>query len=421
MSAETVALTLLGGGLAAASATLSAIETAMFSMNQERRRKLRMKDARRAAALDDLLARSEEVGSTLVLANTLTNLPLLVLILFGVQRAGLAEEWSVWAVLGLVFAVVVVTCDLLPKMVALAAPIRTTRLGLPLVKSLVPLMEPACGVLRRWSEKLVARMTPAKMAPLPHLTDEELETLVEIGREEGTFDEFESRLLREVMKLGQESARHCMTPRVDLFTLPDDLSNEDAAQILRQKRYRRVPVRGESADDILGILDVAEFLLKPSGVHYTERLQPPSFVPETMNALDLLRAFLNHRQHFAILLDEYGGIEGLVTLSDIVEELLGEEGPDARNELYIEPLGNGRLLVAGSARLDDLAEHVELEPEAADIETIGGLVIAHFGSMPRPGDSFAQNDWRITVRRATRKRIKEVLIEAADHGGEDDA
>lgn len=418
MSAEMLTLALLSGGLAAASATLSAIETAMFSMNQERRRKLRVKDARRAALLDDLLARPDEVGSALVLANTLTNLPLLVLILFGAQHAGLAEDWSVWAVLGFVFAVVVVTCDLLPKMVALAAPIRTTRLGLPLVKMLIPVMEPVCAVLRRWSERLVGRITPARMAPLPHLTDEELETLVEIGRAEGTFDEFEGRLLREVMKLGEESARHCMTPRVDLFTLPDDLSNEDAAQILRRKRYRRVPVRGETPDDILGILDVAEFLLHPGRPHYTERLQPPSFVPETMNALDLLRAFLNHRQHFAILLDEYGGIEGLVTLSDIVEELLGEEGPDARNELYIEPLGGGRLLVAGVARLDDLAEHVTLTPEAADVETIGGLVVAHFGSMPRPGDSFVQDGRRITVRRATRKRIKEVLIEAASDGEE---
>lgn len=419
MSAATVLLALLGVGLAVASAALSAIETAMFSMNHERRGKLRMRDARRAAMLDDLMARPEEVGTTLVFANTLTNLPLLVLILHGAQTMGLAEEWSEWAVLGLAFAAIVVVCDLLPKMVALAAPIRTTRLSLPFVKALIPLFDPVCAVLRKWSEQVVARITPRTMTPLPHLTEEELATLVEIGREEGTFDASESRLLREVMKLGDESARHCMTPRVDVFSLPDDLTNDEALQRLRRKRYRRVPVRGETPDDILGILDVAEFLLRPDAGHYTERLQPPSFVPETMNALDLLRAFLGHRQHFAILLDEYGGIEGLVTLSDLVEELLGEEGPDSRNELYIEPLGPGRLLAAGSARLDDLAEHVRVVSPAKDIETIGGLVTAEFGSLPRPGASVVIGDWRITVRRATRKRIKEVLIEPANADARD--
>jgi magnesium and cobalt transporter len=170
-------------------------------------------------------------------------------------------------------------------------------------------------------------------------------------------------------------------------------------------------VRGETPDDILGLLDVKEFLLHPSASHYTERLLPPSFVPETTKALDLLRAFLGHRQHLAILLDEYGGIEGLVTMSDLVEELLGEEGADARRELYIERIGGGRLLVAGSARLDDLEERIGLKVDGQDLETIGGLVVGHFGTLPKPGESFVHGDWRITVRRATRSRVREVLLE----------
>jgi CBS domain containing-hemolysin-like protein len=172
-------------------------------------------------------------------------------------------------------------------------------------------------------------------------------------------------------------------------------------------------VRGETPDDILGLPDVRELLLHPSASHYTERLQPPSFVPETMKALDLVRSFTHHRQRLAILLDEYGGIEGIVTLSDLTEQLLGEEGPDARNELYIERLGGDRLIVAGGTRLDDLADEIGIEPGDKDIETIGGLVIAHFGNVPAPGESFVHDGWRITVRRATRKRVREVLIEPA--------
>jgi CBS domain containing-hemolysin-like protein len=137
-----------------------------------------------------------------------------------------------------------------------------------------------------------------------------------------------------------------------------------------------------------------------------------------MKSLDLLRSFTQHRQHLAILLDEYGGIEGIVTLSDLVEQLLGEEGPSARSELYIERLGSERVLAAGGARLDDLADQIGIEAEGKDIETIGGLVIEHFGSVPRPGEFFVHGDWRITVRRATRKRVKEVLIEPAEESEE---
>jgi magnesium and cobalt transporter len=209
-----------------------------------------------------------------------------------------------------------------------------------------------------------------------------------------------------------------MTPRVDIFSLPDDLSNEEAAQRVRRKRHRFVPVRGETPDDIVGLLDVRDFLLHPDGAHYTERLQPPSFVPETMKALDLLRSFTHHRQHLAILLDEYGGIEGIVTLSDLVEQLLGEEGPDQRNELYIERIGAERVLAAGGTRLDDLGEEIGIDAGDKDVDTIGGLVVEHFGSVPRTGESFVHDGWRITVRRATSKRVREVLIEPAEEGAE---
>ncbi|HEY8900092.1 MAG TPA: hemolysin family protein [Chthoniobacterales bacterium] len=407
----------LGILLAVASAGLSAVEMAIFSMNDERRRKLRLRDAGRAELFGKLIRHPDELANTLLLANTLMNLPLLVLLLVLVEMLGYADTLSGWGMLGVGFGVVVVLCDLLPKLVALAAPVRTTRLGLPFVKALLPALEPATAFLQRLSEAVVRRIVPRKVAPLKYLTDEELETLVKIGREEGTFDEVESRLLREVMKLRGESARHCMTPRVDAFTLPDNLTNAEAAEAVRRKRYRFVPVRGETPDDILGLLNVKDFLLHPSASHYTERLLPPSFVPETTKALDLLRGFLNHRQHLAILLDEYGGIEGLVTLSDLTEELLGEAGPSARNELYIERLGEDRLLAAGGAGIDDVAEQIGIELGGKDIETVGGLVVEHFGNVPPPGQSFLVEDWRFTVRRATRKRVREVLIERVPSAG----
>ena len=125
----------------------------------------------------------------------------------------------------------------------------------------------------------------------------------------------------------------------------------------KQRRHRRVPVYAETPDQIVGIVDVKQFLLDPSR-HYTETLIPPSFVPETMPAMELLRGFLSHPQGLAIVVDEFGGTEGIVTLADIIEEIMSDAAPLGDAELYIEPLEDGRFLVSGNARLDDLTEHL---------------------------------------------------------------
>ena len=168
------------------------------------------------------------------------------------------------------------------------------------------------------------------------------------------------------------------------FVLPDDLTNEEAIARLKQKRYRRVPVYADTPDQIAGIIDVKMFLLNPAE-HYTEMLIAPSFVPETMRAIDLLKLFLTHAQGLAIVVDEFGGTEGIITMSDIVEEILSDAVPLGEASLYIEPLEKGKFLVSGNARLDDLSEHLGFELEAEGIDTIGGLVFNRLGYLPQPG------------------------------------
>jgi CBS domain containing-hemolysin-like protein len=202
-----------------------------------------------------------------------------------------------------------------------------------------------------------------------------------------------------------------MTPRVDAFALPDDLANEDAIAQLKEKGFRRVPVYGDTPDNILGIVDVKLFLLDPSE-HYTETMLAPSFVPETMRALDLLKLFLTHPQSLAIVVDEFGGTEGIITMSDIVEEILSDAAP-ARGDvdLYIEPLENGKFLVSGDARLDDLREHLGFELEADGIDTIGGFIFNRLGYLPQAGARIELPRLTATVRRTSRKRIQELLLE----------
>ena len=163
-------------------------------------------------------------------------------------------------------------------------------------------------------------------------------------------------------------------------------------------------------DQILGIIDVKSFLLDPSD-HYTENLILPSFVPETMRALDLLKLFLSHAQGLAVVVDEFGGTEGIITLNDIVEEILGDAWPRGDADLYIEPLEPGKFLVSGNARLDDLSEHLGFDLEAEGIDTIGGFVFNRLGYLPPTGTQLDLPRLAITIRRATRKRIEEMMLQ----------
>jgi CBS domain containing-hemolysin-like protein len=218
-------------------------------------------------------------------------------------------------------------------------------------------------------------------------------------------------MIQEIIKMGDKTAKDCMTPRVDAFAMPDDLTNEDAIEQLKEKRFRRVPVYADTPDNIVGIIDVKLFLLDPSE-HYTETLLAPSFVSETMRALDLLKLFLTHPQSLAIVVDEFGGTEGIITMSDIVEEILSDAAPPRGDvDLYIEPLENGKFLVSGHARLDDLREHLGFELEAEGIDTIGGFVFNRLGYLPQAGARIELPRFTATVRRTSRKRIKELLLE----------
>jgi putative hemolysin len=137
----------------------------------------------------------------------------------------------------------------------------------------------------------------------------------------------------------------------------------------------------------------------------------PSYVAETMKAMDLLRSFLTHAQGLAIVVDEFGGTEGIITLSDITEEIISDALPLGDAGLYIEALDDGRFLVSGNARLDDLSEHLGFELEAEGLDTIGGLVFNRLGYLPPSGTRFEMPRLAVTIRRAGRKRIEEILLE----------
>jgi CBS domain containing-hemolysin-like protein len=393
--------------LAVLSAVLSAIETALFSLQPYHIERLKARRSDFAAALARLMENPRRLLSVILLADALVNLPLIVLSLY-LLRVLEGPGIPFWAQALPIFALIVFICDLVPKLAALTDPYRFARIGVRVLRVLTPVFDPLARVLQRVSEKIADAVTPASLKTGHFLNEDELETLVELSAEDGALHETESEMIQEIIKLGDKTAKDCMTPRVDAFAVPDDLTHDELIPRLREKRYRRVPVYGETPDDIEGVLDVRAFLLN-TDTPYTEQLVAPSFVPETMKAIDLLRSFLKHPQGLAIVVDEHGGTEGIVTLADIIEEIISDAVPLAEHGLYIETVAGG-LIVNGSARLDDLNEMLSVKLVEEGIDTIGGLLFNRLGSLPKPGTEVKIDDLIVTVRRTSRKRVEELFI-----------
>ena len=390
------------------SAFFSAMETAFFSLQPVQIR--RLKNKRLAETIERLLSNPRRLLSALLLGDACANLPMIFLCLF-LMREMTRFGPPFWACALVIFAVVVLLCDLIPKMAALRAPLRVAALGARTLDWVLPLLDPVCRRVQAASERVADALTPEALDAHEPLNAEEFETLIELSAEEGALQLTESEIIQEILKLGDKTARDCMTPRIDMFAIPDDLTNGEALEQLRMQRFRWVPVYADTPDNILGLLDVKRFLLAPDPLHFTEYLTPPSYVSETMRALDLLRSFLTHPQRLAVVVDEFGGTEGIVALPDVVEQIISDAIPSADENLYIESVGEGRLIVAGNVRLDDLSERTGVDLETEGIDTIGGLLFNQLGALPRPGEVVEIQGLRFTIRRVSRKRIHEILVE----------
>jgi magnesium and cobalt exporter, CNNM family len=393
--------------LAVISAFISGIETALFSIREWRLHRWRKQDPKGVEQYERMMKKPREVLSVIVLVDTLVNILLIVLTV--AIATSITIPFPYWVKTLFLFALIVVACDLVPKMLALRDPFRFARQAIMLLQVLLPLFGPVSRFSQRASEVIASFFLPTKPERVEQFNDEELIALVALSAEQGQLRVDEQEMIEAIIKLGNKSAKDCMTPRVDAFFIDDSMTNEEVIEQLRIKRRARVPVFGDSPDEILGVLDVKAFLADPSE-HYTEQLGVPSFVPETMRALDLLRAFLKHPQRLAIVIDEFGGTEGVVTLGDILDEILAEVAPRGDEELYLEELGDGAWLASGSVRLEDLEEALHLDFDTEEFDTLNGLIFNRLGYVPRSGETVQVPPLELEVRQSNRRRVVEVKL-----------
>lgn len=398
--------------LVAASFFFAASETALFSLGPWRARRLAERSPTTGSVVTDLLARPDDLLASLVLGNTVSNFFLVALALLSLS----GESWQRYLMAGLLLAVLIFVCEVTPKTLAVRNPEAwALRLARPLrvfVRITRPVLGLAHGVVER-----VLRPVLRRSPPVPHrVSGEEYADLVDLAAQQGALAMTEKEIIHRILALNRRTAGDAMRPRAQMVVLPDDLPVPDLIQSARKFRHHRIPLYDETPDNIVAVLNTRTLLLSPeSGLD--EALEFPSFVPESMNLMTLFQALQRQQRGVAIVLDEFGGAAGLVTVEDILETVLGPIRGEGEAEGFVmERLAPGRWRVNGAMRLDDFAREFPSLGGDDDVDTMGGLVVKLAEVVPVAGEVFTRRGVRFTVRVADERRVRELMVEAVGGG-----
>ena len=254
-----------------------------------------------------------------------------------------------------------------------------------------------------------------------HDDQESLEKAILEARADGEVEPYEESMLLGILRFNDLQVQDTMIPRTDIDCVPDDMPLQEVARIIVRSGHSRIPVYKDTRDNIVGILhakDVLSSLLDQSDdVHSVSTvMREPFFVPETKSIRTLLQEFRARKQHIAIALDEYGGTSGLITIEDVLEEIVGdiEDEHDAPRQEDIRPLGENVYELTGRALLEDI-EDLGVDLDSDEVDTIGGYLSMEAGHVPGPGERFTLRGWTFTVLEADRKLIIRLRMEPADH------
>ena len=245
-------------------------------------------------------------------------------------------------------------------------------------------------------------------------TEEELRKLVDMSRESGHLRAEERRLIHRVFEFSDTVVREAMVPRTEMAAIPSTCSLKEITKAFDQHRYSRLPVYRESFDDVCGFIhskDVMPYLLHPEKFKLEDVLQPPMYVVDTARLEHVLRQMQKAKTHFGFVVDEHGGLEGIITLEDLLEEIVGEirDEDDVESEPIVEE-GNGSFVFSAKVSFDDLRERLDLEIEGEGFETVGGYILSRVGRVPAVGETLEIDGLSVEVLEAERRRIHKVRI-----------
>jgi CBS domain containing-hemolysin-like protein len=383
-------------------------ETSLFSLGKWQLRQLEERAPGPGKIISRLLAEPQDLLAMLVLGNSFANAGIVGVALW----VAMGREWPLGVVMPGLLVLILFGGEVAPKTLAVRAPelwaLRVGRIMLVLQDVSRPLRRVAQA-----STNLVFRWFVVPAAPAPTaLSDAEYQELLEMAYQQGALAAGEKEIILQIISLDRRQAREVMRPRTQMACISDDLSVDEMIVAARRFKHRRLPIYDETVDTIVGVLNTRAFLLDPQA-DLALVIEFPSFVPESANLLQLLKSLQRQQRGLAIVLDEFGGTAGIVTIEDILAEVLGELHKAQGSEpAVLEKLGPGRWRVGGTLRLDNFRREYAALQDVPGVETMAGLVLNKLEVVPAEGDSVTIDGLRLTVKSADERRIRELLVEA---------
>jgi CBS domain containing-hemolysin-like protein len=392
---------------AGASFFFALAETSLFSLGKWQLRQLETRSPVRGKIISRLLSEPQDLLATLALGNSFANAGIVAIVfLLAVRRA-----WPLSVVLAALLALILFGGEVAPKTLAVRAP----ELWALRVARLMLLLQRISRPLRRVAQRLtnlILRAFPHAPTPAAGLSDAEYQELLEMAYQQGALAAGEKEIILQIINLDRRHAGEVMKARAQMACISDDLSVPEMIEAARRFKHRRLPIYDESVDTIVGVLNTRALLLDPAA-DLALAIEFPSFVPESMNLLPLLKSLQRQQRGLAIVLDEFGGTAGIVTIEDILAEVLGEiRSEHATERAVLENLAENRWHVSGGLRLDNFRREYPQLPEFPGCETMAGLALAQFEVVPAAGETVIVAGLRLTVQAADERRIRDLLVEA---------
>src|SRR6266542_536124 len=382
---------------AGASFFFAVAESALFSLGKWQARQLVERSPQTGGRVGRLLAEPQDLLATIVLGNTFANAVIVAIPLW----LALSGGWSLGVILLLLaaaLALILVGCEVVPKTLAVRAPERWSLWVARPMSYLRGATRPLRQVAQYLDAAILSAAIPGSLKSQTALSDEEYQELLELAYQQGTLAQSEKEIILQIISLDRRTAREVMRPRSQMASIPDDLSVEEMIAAARKYKHRRLPLYDETPDTIVGVLNTRALLLDPR-MDLADAIEFPSFVPESMNLLQLLKSLQRQQRGLAIVLDEFGGTAGIVTLEDILQEIIGKIRDEIEPEGFImEKLGPGRWRVSGALRLDDFRREYPPLADVPEVETMGGLLMNLLDVVPGQGDSAVFRGLRITAK-----------------------
>ena len=399
--------------LLALSAFFSSNETALMSVNKIRLRSLADEGNKRAAmALDILENQTPKLLSAILIGNNIVNISASSLATTLAYSFG---GYMVSIVTVILTVLILIFGEITPKNYATINSEKITLRYIPVFKFLMTIMTPVIFIINLFSRGVMRLMRVDPDAASKAMTEEELRTIVDVSHEDGVIESDEKEMIYNVFDLGDATAKDIMVPRVHVTFADVESTYDELIDIFREDKFTRLPVYKDSQNNIVGIINMKDLLLydKNEECVIDHFLRKPHFTYETKSISDLLVEMKDSTFNIAIVLDEYGDMAGLITLEDILEEIVGEihDEYDEKEDELVQKISDREYIIEGSMHLDDVNDHLDTELDSEDYDSLGGFIIEHLDRLPVAGDEVITEDGiRLIVEKLDKNRIEKVHV-----------